>query len=63
MFNILFCTLNKPLECTKESHIAKLLSFCFVTTIFNQTNKYKTKNLIMKVLSRYDHGQLNIKLP
>ena len=63
MFNILFCTLIKPLESTKESHIAKLLSFCFVTTIFNQTNKYKTNNLIMKVLSRYDHGQLNIKLP
>ena len=59
---MLFCTWGKSLEYTKKGHIAKLLSFCFVTRLFNQTNKYKTKTSVIKVLSRYSKSQLGIKL-
>ena len=59
MFYMLFCTWVIPLEYTKLSHIAKLeilvtnlvLSSCFVTRLFSQTNKYKTKSFIIKVLT------------
>ena len=41
-----------------------VLSFCFVTRLVTQTNLNKNqKNIKMKVLSRYDLNQLNIRLP
>ena len=41
----------------------QFLVFAFVIRFFNQPSKLKkNKTFTIKVLSRYDHGQLNIKL-